>query len=41
MTKIIIVLRFLIGFSVLMKIDAKTAWDWSTTFWPYWCSFAI
>jgi hypothetical protein len=27
--------------SVLLKSDNRTAWDWSTTFWPYWCSFAI
>ena len=41
MMKIVLVLRFLMGFSVLLKTDDKTQWDWSTTFWPYWCSFAI
>ena len=41
MTKIVIVLRLLIGFSAALKCDHKTQWDWSTTFWPYWCSFAI
>ena len=41
MTKVVIVLRLLIGFSTLLKCDHKTQWDWSTTFWPYWCSFAI
>lgn len=24
-----------------MKIDEHAHWDWSTAFWPYWCSFAI
>jgi hypothetical protein len=41
MTKVIVVLRLLIGFSALLKADHHTQWDWSTTFWPYWCSFAI
>ncbi len=41
LSKILIVLRFLLCFSVLMKIDHRTSWDWSTAFWPYWCSFAI
>lgn len=41
LSKIILVLRLLICFSVLIKLNSKTEWDWSTTFWPYWCSFAI
>lgn len=41
MTKIVLVLRLLITFSVMLKVDNKAEWDWSTTFWPYWCSFAI
>jgi hypothetical protein len=41
MIKIVLVLRFLLGFSIMLKLDNKTSWDWSTTFWPYWCSFAI
>ena len=41
MSKIIVVLRFLMIFSIILKVDDKTDWDWSTTFWPYWCSFAI
>ena len=41
MTKIVIVLRLLMGFSILLKTDSRTDWDWSTAFWPYWCSFAI
>ena len=41
MSKVIIVLRLFIGFSAALKLDQHTKWDWSTTFWPYWCSFAI
>ena len=22
-------------------MEAELDWDWSTTFWPYWCSFTI
>lgn len=39
--KVITVLRFLIALCVLLKIDNYAHWDWSTAFWPYWCSFAI
>lgn len=41
MTKVVVVLRLLMALSVILKVDEKTTWDWSTTFWPYWCSFAI
>lgn len=41
LARIIIALRFFMIMSVLLKVDGKTDWDWSTTFWPYWCSFAI
>jgi hypothetical protein len=37
----VIVLRLFIMISIFLKIQNKTSWDWSTTFWPYWCSFAI
>jgi len=39
--KVVLFLRAVTAFSILIKIDGKTQWDWSTTFWPYWCSFAI
>ena len=39
--KVVSVLRLLIAISAFVKIDSKVEWDWSTTFWPYWCSFAI
>lgn len=39
--KIITFLRLVISFSVILKADDSTEWDWSTAFWPYWCSFAI
>lgn len=41
LSKIIAVLRLLIAFSAFLKVDHHTNWEWSTTFWPYWCSFAI
>jgi hypothetical protein len=41
LSKVIIVLRFLLVMSILLRVDERTTWDWSTTFWPYWCSFAI
>jgi hypothetical protein len=41
LTKVITVLRLLIGVSAYLKIDHLASWEWSTTFWPYWCSFAI
>jgi hypothetical protein len=41
LTKVISVLRILIAVSAFMKVDKQTNWEWSTTFWPYWCSFAI
>ena len=34
-------LRFCLTLTVLLKLNGHTNWDWSTTFWPYWCSFAI
>lgn len=26
---------------VIIKHEAELDWDWSTTFWPYWCSITI
>jgi uncharacterized membrane protein len=40
-TKVIIVLRLLVAISAFIKVDNRVQWDWSTTFWPYWCSFVI
>ena len=34
-------LRVLLAFSVTMKLGKYSDWTWSTTFWPYWCSFAV
>jgi hypothetical protein len=39
--KIISVLRLFVAISAFLKVDHQTSWEWSTTFWPYWCSFAI
>lgn len=39
--KTVLVLRFLVGVNILIKWEAKLDWDWSTAFWPYWCSFTI
>ena len=41
LSKVLLVLKFLLYMSVLLRVDGKAEWDWSTTFWPYWCSFAI
>jgi hypothetical protein len=41
LSKVISVLRLLIAVSAFLKVDHHTNWEWSTTFWPYWCSFAI
>jgi uncharacterized membrane protein len=38
---VITVLRLLIAASAFIKADHRAQWEWSTTFWPYWCSFAI
>ena len=40
-SKVITVLRLLISVSSFIKVDHRANWEWSTTFWPYWCSFAI
>ena len=40
-TKVLTVLRLFVALSAFAKIDHRAQWDWSTTFWPYWCSFAI
>ena len=39
--KLLTVLRLMIAGSAFMKTSKKAQMDWSTTFWPYWCSFAI
>ena len=41
LSKVMFILRFLLYMSILLRADKRTDWDWSTTFWPYWCSFAI
>lgn len=41
LSKILCVLRFFVGLSVFIRFDRAADWDWSITFWPYWCSFAI
>jgi hypothetical protein len=41
LSRVTTALRLLVGLSVFLKVDVKTQWDWSSTFWPYWCSFAI
>ena len=39
--KVVLFLRLMIGISVVCKVENYATWDWTTTFWPYWCSFAI
>jgi hypothetical protein len=41
MSRMLSGLRLLFSFSITMKIGNYSSWSWSTTFWPYWCSFAI
>jgi hypothetical protein len=40
-TKVFIIIRFLICFCVIVKMEGLTTWDWKTAFWPFWCSLAI
>ena len=40
-TRVVIVLRFIIGICITIKIEDCTSWDWRTTFWAFWCSLAI
>mmetsp|Transcript_53817 Transcript_53817/g.73744 ORF Transcript_53817/g.73744 Transcript_53817/m.73744 type:complete len:217 (-) Transcript_53817:1112-1762(-) len=40
-SKVLICLRICLVVNSIIKIDGYVSWDWSTTFWPYWCSFAI
>lgn len=39
--KTVLVLRLLVSASIIIKQEASLDWDWSTAFWPYWCSFTI
>ncbi len=36
-----LVLRLLVGASIIIKQEASLDWEWSAAFWPYWCSFII
>ena len=31
----------MVGSMAIIRNDADLDWDWSTTFWPYWCSITI
>jgi len=39
--KTVLVLRLLVGANIIIKQEAQLDWDWSTAFWPYWCSFTV
>ena len=39
--KTVNLLRLIMAANVVIKIDGHLDWEWSTTFWPYWCSFTI
>ena len=39
--KTVLVLRLLVGANIIIKQEANVDWEWSTAFWPYWCSFTI
>ena len=39
--KTVLVLRLLVGANIIIKQEAELDWEWSTAFWPYWCSFTI
>lgn len=39
--KTVLVIRLLVGANIIIREEAELNWDWSTTFWPYWCSFTI
>ena len=36
-----LVLRLLVGANIIIKQEAELDWEWSTAFWPYWCSFTV
>jgi hypothetical protein len=40
-SKALIMLRLLIGITAFLKTSNKVSLEWSTTFWPFWCTFAI
>ena len=39
--KVLLIIRLMIGSMAIIRQDAELDWDWSTTFWPYWCSITI
>ena len=39
--KTVLVLRLLVAANIVIKQEAELDWEWSTAFWPYWCSFTI
>ena len=41
LSKSMCALRFFSGLCIFARYDRGSSWDWSVTFWPYWCSFAV
>ena len=39
--KTVLFLRLLVGANIILKTEGNLKWEWSTAFWPYWCSFTI
>ena len=39
--KTVLFLRLIVGANIILKTEADMEWEWSTAFWPYWCSFTI
>jgi hypothetical protein len=39
--RMIIVLRFLLLSSIILKCEGVTTWKWASILWPFWCSLAI
>lgn len=39
--KALLIIRLLVGTMSILRQEAALEWDWSTTFWPYWCSITV
>jgi len=39
--KMILLMRLLLLYSIVLKIEGVASWKWATTLWPFWCSLAV
>ena len=39
--KTVLFLRLVVAANIILKTEGDVQWEWSTAFWPYWCSFTI